>query len=47
MQRLINLYILENTNSILIAPCQVKVDPSALLHAALYNCMVLLNADVT
>ena len=46
LQRLIQLYIMENAISLLIALCQVKGHPSVLLHAALYHCTELLNADM-
>ena len=42
-----NLYILKNANSVLIALCPVKDHGSALLKAALYYCTVLLNTDIT
>ena len=47
LQQLIDLYILENTNSVLITPWQVKGHCSALLNAALYYYTILLNTDVT
>ena len=38
---------MENANSVLNAPCQVKGHHSAPFNAALYYCTVLLNPDVT
>ena len=46
LQCLINLYILENKNFVLIAKEQIKGHRGALLIAALYHCTVLLNADI-
>ena len=43
LERLINLQILENANSVLIAPCKVNGHRSVPLKAELYYCMVLLN----
>ena len=36
LQPLFNLYIIENANFVLIAPCQVQGHCNALLNAALY-----------
>ena len=46
LQYLIILNILENANSVLITPFQVKGLSSVPLHAALYYCTVLLNDNV-
>ena len=44
---LINPNILENANSVFIAPFQVKGHRGVPMHAALYYCTLLLNDGVT